>query len=65
MTWLDVAVIVTIVAFAVPTPLLTYWLGVRDGVARRSGPESCCRGGLWDVPDYPPDPIPEFEHDHR
>lgn len=64
MSWIDIAAIVTIILFAIPTPLLTYWLGVREGMARGSGRESCCRGGLWDVPDYPPDSAFELEHNH-
>ncbi len=64
LTWLDVAAMAALALFAVATTLLAYWFGVRDGIARASGPENCCRGGLWDVPDYPPGPTFELEHRH-
>ncbi len=64
LTWLDVAAMTALALFAAATTLLAYWFGVRDGMPRASGRESCCRGGLWDVPDYPPDPTFELEHRH-
>ncbi|MDP8928697.1 MAG: hypothetical protein M3O70_09015 [Actinomycetota bacterium] len=64
LTWLDIAAMTALTLFAAATTLLAYWFGVRDGMARAPRSESCCRGGLWDVPDYPPDPDFELEHKH-